>query len=82
MEEARKKAVSNWLTYRAQQEAEHGSQNLEERRAKAVENWKSLQKQEAQAKDVGTPARTQNEVQAGEEQAKGGGKDAAEDSDL
>ena len=80
METARKKGVADWLAYRARAEAEHGSQSLEERRAKAVEDWKSLRKQKARASDVTTRGRSKDEAQR--EQAKGGGKDAAEDPDL
>jgi hypothetical protein len=77
METARKNAVADWLAYRAQHEAEHGSQSLEERRAKAVEDWKRLQKQKIQARDVGAGSRTKDEAQRELEKEKG--KDAAED---
>jgi hypothetical protein len=79
MEEAKKRAVANWLAYRAQQDAQGGSQSLEDKRAKAVENWKNLQKQKSQASDVGKEHR-QNEEHR--EQAKSGKKDAAKDPDL
>lgn len=80
METARKRAVTDWLRYRAQLEAEHGSPSLEEKRAKAVENWKKLHKQKARASDAGKRDRAQDE--AHREQTRGGGKDAAEDPDL
>lgn len=80
METARKRAVADWLAYRAQQEAEHGAQSLEERRAKAVENWKKLQEQRARVKDIGARSRAKEGAQKG--QAKGKGKDAGEDPDL
>ena len=80
MDTARKNAVTDWLAYRAQHEAQHGSQSLEERRAKAVEEWKRLQKQKTRAPVRGTPSRAQDEAQR--EPAKGSGKDAAEDPDL
>jgi len=81
METTKKKAVDEWLAYRARQQAEHGSQSLEERRAKAVEDWKRLRKQKNQASDVGAPNRSQDE-KAQREREKGSRKDAAEDPDL
>lgn len=80
METAKKKAVADWLAYRAQLEAEHGSPTLEERRAKAVENWKRLQKQKARASDSRTSNRAENEAQRTLE--RGSGKDDAEEPDL
>lgn len=77
METARKQGVKDWLAYRAQQEAAHGSLSLEERRAKAVENWKKLPKQKTRASDAG---RAQDEAQ--KETGKDGGKDVAEDPEL
>lgn len=80
MDTVRKQAVTDWLAYRAQQEAAHGSLSLEERRAKAVEDWKKLRKQKARVNDVGTSSRAPEREQ--QEQEKGGGKEAAEDPDL
>lgn len=81
METLRKRAVADWLAYRAQQEAKHGSPSLEERRAKAVEDWKKLQKQKTRASDARTSSRAKDGAQ-NREQTKDGGKDAAEDPDL
>lgn len=92
LDEAKKKAVADWLAYRAQRDAEQGSQSLEERRAKAVGDWKGLRNQKTRANDVATPGRARDDVQR--EQAKGRGKgrgkdrgkdageDAGEDPDL
>lgn len=80
MEAIKRKSVTDWLAYRAQQDAEHGSQSLEERRAKAVEDWKKLQRQKTRPSDVEERNRAQDEAQ--KEHAKGGDKDAAEDPDL
>ncbi|HEX5462647.1 MAG TPA: hypothetical protein VFX20_21960 [Steroidobacteraceae bacterium] len=73
MEAARKQAVTDWLAYRAQQQAAHESLTLEQRRAKAVEDWKKLRKQRENAKD----AREQKK-----QHSKDGGKDAAEDPEV
>jgi Nucleotidyltransferase of unknown function (DUF6036) len=80
METIRKRAVTDWLKYRAQLEAEHGSQGLEERRAKAVESWKKLKRPKTRASNAEKRNRAQDEVQGG--QTKGRGKDGAEDPDL
>lgn len=77
METARKQAVTDWLAYRAQQQAVHGSQTLEQRRAKAVEEWKKLQKQKANATDARASGHAQQK-----EHSKGGGKDAAEEPEI
>ncbi|HVS75989.1 MAG TPA: hypothetical protein VHE11_03580 [Steroidobacteraceae bacterium] len=79
MEEAKQKAVTDWLAYRAQQDAEHGSQTLEERRTQAVEEWKKLQKRKTRGQD-GSPNRASEEAQRG--RTKRRQKDAAEDPDL
>jgi Nucleotidyltransferase of unknown function (DUF6036) len=80
MEAAKKQAVADSVAYRAQHEAEHGSQSLEERRAKAAEDWKKLRKQKTRAVDLGKRSRAKGETL--EEPVKGGGKDASEDPDL
>lgn len=80
LETTRKRAVADWLKYRAQLKAEGGLQSLEEKRAKAVENWKKMQKQKARASDAGKRGHAQEKAQR--EPAKGGGKDAADDPDL
>lgn len=80
MEAVKNKAVTDWLAYRAQQDAAQGSPSLEERRAKAVDDWKALQQQKTRASNIGTPGPTRDGAQR--EQVKGGGKDAAEDPDL
>lgn len=80
METVRKRAVADWLAYRAQQEAEHGSPSLEERRAKAVEDWKKIRKQKGRGGDVGKRSRAQDQGQS--KQQKGEGKDAADDPDV
>lgn len=77
METARRQAVTDWLAYRAQQQAAHGSITLEERRAKAVKDWKKLQKQKANAEDVRASGRAQQK-----EQSKDEGKEAAEDPEI
>jgi len=80
METVKKKAIADWLAYRAQRDAEGGSPSLEQRRAKAVEDWKRLQKQKTRESEIRTRNRPQDEVQR--EPSEGGGKDAAEDPDL